>query len=85
MYVSLGEVTAQAPFACPPCAYFTGAHCAWCPEEGAENIPECAGCKERRRAEKPWYLSPEFLIPVASTVVATLLSAVLLSKLRLRG
>lgn len=85
MYVGIGEVaTVTAPFACPPCAYFTGAHCAWCPNEGSENIPECAGCKDRQRAPTPWWKSAEFLVPVASAVVATLVSAVLISKLRLR-
>lgn len=83
--VDLGAVSpTAAPFACPPCAYFTGSYCAWCPNEGAENIPDCTGCKDRQHAPTPWYKSSEFLIPLVSTVAATLVSAVLLSKLRLR-
>ena len=82
MYVMAG-IGEAAPFACPPCAYFNGQFCAWCPDTGAENIPDCDGCKNRERERKAWYASPDFLVPVASTVVAAVLSAVLLSRLRL--
>jgi hypothetical protein len=83
MYVSTRSLGVTAPFACPPCAYYSGDHCVWCPDDAAE-IPGCEGCKDRERERGSWYASPEFLIPVASAVVATLASALLLSKLRLR-
>lgn len=84
MYLMARPVGEVAPFACPPCSYFKTDHCVWCPNDAAD-IPECTGCKDRLRGAVPWYRSPEFLVPVASAVAATLVSALLLSKLRLRG
>lgn len=83
MLVMRSPMGVVAPFACPPCAYYEDGHCVWCPD-GADEIPECTGCENRQRS-RPWYSSSEFLVPLTSMILATVVSAVILSRMKLRG
>jgi hypothetical protein len=68
---------------CPECSYMTETGCVWCPETGAENIPECFDCIGHQKKADPWYKNPDFMVPIVATVVATVVSAMLLKRLRL--
>lgn len=69
---------------CPECSYMTETGCVWCPPAGADNIPECFECDQHHQKKAdPWYKNPDFVVPIAATVIATVVSALLLKRLRL--
>jgi hypothetical protein len=68
--------------ACPTCSYLDEGRCPWC--EAEHDFPECSGCVGRTRVV-PWYQRSEILVPVlttvAVTVVGTVLSTIVLSRI----
>lgn len=68
---------------CPECSYHTDGGCVWCPEVGSDAIPECFECNGHHKRPDPWYKNPDFVVPIAATVIATVVSAMLLKRLRL--
>jgi hypothetical protein len=77
---------APAPAVCPACSYLSNGQCVWCPEAtaDAEGIPECSPCNGRTLKGSSWWTRPEFVIPVVSGVIATVVSAVFIAKLGYR-
>lgn len=75
----LGADTAPGGM-CPPCSYFQGDRCYWCPspEHPAypSDRPECAGCLGRDPPKVPWYRREDIMVPLLTSIAVSTAAAV---------
>lgn len=89
MYRAIGAAPSPPPTACPPCSFLQAGTCVWCPDL-SPGIPGCENCVGHHLPPPPaapWYraawVAPT-AVGVGTAVITTVVTAVVMTKLRPR-